>query len=59
MFVNDDGLQIVPEEERRARIDFYADHSIGWVARPKHGLNGFQRRGKFKKARKSSSLLND
>ncbi|KAI1500033.1 putative glycosyltransferase family 2 protein [Biscogniauxia marginata] len=50
MFVNDDGLQLLPEEERRARIDFYADHSIGWVARPKHGENGFLRRGKFKKA---------
>jgi len=49
MFVNDDGLQIIDEEERRARIEFYADHSIGWVARPKHGDN-FVRRGKFKKA---------
>ncbi|KAL8745961.1 MAG: hypothetical protein Q9190_001958 [Brigantiaea leucoxantha] len=50
MFINDDGLQIIDEEERRARIEFYADHSIGWTARPKHGLNGFQRKGKFKKA---------
>jgi len=48
MFVNDDGMQIIDEEERRARIEFYADHSIGWVARPKHGDN-FTRRGKFKK----------
>ncbi|MCJ1374096.1 hypothetical protein MMC20_005327 [Loxospora ochrophaea] len=50
MFINDDGLQLIDEEERQARIEFYADHSIGWVARPKHGLNGFQRKGKFKKA---------
>ncbi|KAJ9155187.1 Glycosyltransferase family 2 protein [Pleurostoma richardsiae] len=50
MFINDDGLQLISEEDRRARIEFYADHSIGWVARPKHGENGFQRRGKFKKA---------
>ncbi|RDL36555.1 Nucleotide-diphospho-sugar transferase [Venustampulla echinocandica] len=49
MFINDDGLQILDEEERRARIEFYADHSIGWVARPKHGDN-FIRKGKFKKA---------
>jgi len=49
MFINDDGLQIIDEEERRARIEFYADHSIGWTARPKHGDN-FNRRGKFKKA---------
>ena len=50
MFINDDGLQLISEEDRRARIEFYADHSIGWVARPKHGENGFLRRGKFKKA---------
>lgn len=50
MFVNDDGMQLISEEDRRARIEFYADHSIGWVARPKHGENGFLRRGKFKKA---------
>ncbi|KAK3950370.1 glycosyl transferase family group 2-domain-containing protein [Pseudoneurospora amorphoporcata] len=50
MFINDDGLQLISEEDRQARIEFYADHSIGWVARPRHGENGFQRRGKFKKA---------
>jgi hypothetical protein len=50
MFINDDGLQLISEEDRRARIEFYADHSIGWVARPRHGENGFRRRGKFKKA---------
>lgn len=50
MFVNDDGLQLISEEDRHARIEFYADNSIGWVARPKHGENGFQRKGKFKKA---------
>ena len=52
MFINDDGLQIIDEEERRARIEFYADHSIGWTARPKHGANGFVRKGKFKKVRR-------
>jgi hypothetical protein len=50
VFINDDGMQLIHEDERRARIEFYADHSIGWVARPKHGENGFLRRGKFKKA---------
>lgn len=50
MFINDDGLQIIGEEERQARIDFYQDHSIGWTARPKHGSEGFVRKGKFKKA---------
>lgn len=47
MFINDDGLQIIDAEERQARIDFYADHSIGWTARPKHGDN-FTRKGKCK-----------
>jgi membrane glycosyltransferase len=50
IFVNDDGLQIIDEEERQARIEFYQDHSIGWTARPKHGEDGFVRKGKFKKA---------
>ncbi|KAI5816579.1 glycosyl transferase family group 2-domain-containing protein [Pyronema omphalodes] len=50
IFINDDGLQLLSAEDRQARIDFYADHNIGWVARPKHGENGFLRRGKFKKA---------
>lgn len=49
MFVNDDGLQIIPEEEKKARIDFYSDNGIGWTARPKHNSEGFVRRGKFKK----------
>lgn len=50
IFINDDGMQIIDEEERQARIDFYQDHSIGWTARPKHGEDGFVRKGKFKKA---------
>lgn len=50
IFVNDDGLQLLGEEDRQARIDFYADNSIGWTARPKHNDDGFIRRGKFKKA---------
>lgn len=50
ILVNDDGLQIISEEERQARIDFYQDHCIGWTARPKHGSEGFVRKGKFKKA---------
>lgn len=49
MFVNDDGIQLLSEEERTERIEFYTDHSIGWVGRPKHNVDGFLRRGKFKK----------
>ncbi|KAG0651997.1 hypothetical protein D0Z07_1157 [Hyphodiscus hymeniophilus] len=56
IFVNDDGMQLIPEEEAQARRDFYEEHSIGWVARPKHNPRpnneekAFLRRGKFKKA---------
>ncbi|KAF9231887.1 glycosyl transferase family group 2-domain-containing protein [Melanogaster broomeanus] len=51
IFVHDDGLQIISEEEREARIAFYANHNIGWVARPKHdgAPGGFKRAGRFKK----------
>jgi len=55
VFINDDGMQLIPEEEARARQDFYEEHNIGWVARPGHDPEGkkgepFTRRGKFKKA---------
>lgn len=50
IFINDDGLQIIPEEDRQARIQFYEDYGIGWTARPGHGQDGFERKGKFKKA---------
>ncbi|OSD07696.1 hypothetical protein PYCCODRAFT_1357854 [Trametes coccinea BRFM310] len=52
IFVNDDGLRLLPVEERDARILFYANHGIGWVARPKHddSPGGFKRAGRFKKA---------
>lgn len=55
IFINDDGMQLISEEEARARQDFYDEHNIGWVARPRHDPKGehgeaFTRRGKFKKA---------
>ncbi|KAH7890394.1 glycosyl transferase family group 2-domain-containing protein [Phlebopus sp. FC_14] len=56
IFVNDDGLRLLPPEEAAARISFYAMHNIGWVARPGHKYNkrsnpsGFNRAGRFKKA---------
>ena len=52
IFIHDDGLQLLPEHERDARIAFYADHNIGWVARPAHSSapDGFKRAGRFKKA---------
>ncbi|KAG0701465.1 glycosyl transferase family group 2-domain-containing protein [Suillus ampliporus] len=52
IFVHDDGLQLLSEKERAERIAFYADHNIGWVARPPHesSPDGFKRAGRFKKA---------
>lgn len=56
IFVNDDGMQLIPPAEARERREFYEEHSIGWVARPAHNPNpadgekAFLRRGKFKKA---------
>ncbi|KAH8109962.1 hypothetical protein DFH11DRAFT_1547865 [Phellopilus nigrolimitatus] len=52
IFVNDDGLQLLPPGDRDARLAFYANHGIGWVARPKHEdtPGGFKRAGRFKKA---------
>ncbi|KNZ76240.1 hypothetical protein J132_11110 [Termitomyces sp. J132] len=52
IFICDDGLQLISEKDREERIAFYANHNIGWVARPGHSSapDGFKRAGKFKKA---------
>jgi cellulose synthase/poly-beta-1,6-N-acetylglucosamine synthase-like glycosyltransferase len=52
IFINDDGLRVLDDEARDERIAFYANHNIGWVARPKHddAPDGFKRAGRFKKA---------
>ncbi|KAL8918292.1 MAG: hypothetical protein Q9208_007460 [Pyrenodesmia sp. 3 TL-2023] len=56
IFVNDDGMQLLPEEEAQTRREYYEENRIGWVARPKHnpkpaeGETAFIRAGKFKKA---------
>jgi len=34
IFVNDDGLRLLPPDEAAARITYYATHNIAWVARP-------------------------
>ena len=60
----DDGLRVMGEAEREARMAFYANQRIGWVARPADGdpgetttpgetsavERGFVRAGRFKKA---------
>ncbi|KAK7469308.1 hypothetical protein VKT23_003792 [Stygiomarasmius scandens] len=52
IFINDDGLRLLPVADRNERITFYAEQNIGWVARPSHSdePDGFKRAGRFKKA---------
>ncbi|KIL67128.1 hypothetical protein M378DRAFT_329332 [Amanita muscaria Koide BX008] len=52
IFICDDGMQVLSEKDQQERRDFYANHNIGWVARPGHSSapEGFKRAGKFKKA---------
>lgn len=39
IFVNDDGLRLLPPTDAVARLSFYATHNIAWVARPAHTFN--------------------
>ncbi|WRT65029.1 uncharacterized protein IL334_001971 [Kwoniella shivajii] len=50
IFVFDDGMQLWDEEEQEIRKAYYDRNNIGWTARPKHGKDGFIRKGRFKKA---------
>jgi hypothetical protein len=52
IFIHDDGLQLISDADRLARLTFYSDHNIGFVARPAHDSSpdGFKRAGRFKKA---------
>jgi hypothetical protein len=56
IFINDDGMRLIPKQNAEERREFYDEHNIGWVARPEHnpnpncGTEAFFRRGKFKKA---------
>jgi hypothetical protein len=64
IFINDDGMQFVPAEEAQERREYYEEHNIGWVSRPKHnpkpkdGEPRFVRAGKFKKASNMNYALN-
>ncbi|KAL5374726.1 hypothetical protein DPSP01_011744 [Paraphaeosphaeria sporulosa] len=57
IFVNDDGMQMMSDEEAKERQTWFDENNIGWVARPPHNPDGriehkplHNRRGKFKKA---------
>jgi hypothetical protein len=49
IFLFDDGMQIWDEQEQEIRKAYYDRNNIGWTARPKHGADGFVRKGRFKK----------
>jgi hypothetical protein len=56
--VNDDGLALLSDEEKKERINFWRDNDVAWVARPKNNDNGYIRKGKFKKASNMNFALN-
>ena len=52
IMVCDDGMQLLDPALAAERRTYYADHGIGWIARPGHSTepDGFKRPGRFKKA---------
>lgn len=58
VIIGDDGLQLIDDEEKIARVKLYDNYGTSWVARPKHTLGGYQRRGKLKWASNVNNTLN-
>lgn len=56
VFVNDDGLQLISEEDCAERIAYYNEHGIAYVARPPPAV--LERRGLFKKASNMNFCIN-
>ncbi|CAM9329387.1 unnamed protein product [Chrysoparadoxa australica] len=56
IFINDDGLQLISEQDRQDRIDTYNKLNIAYVARPPNDIK--IRRGRFKKASNMNYSLN-
>ncbi|KAG8770838.1 hypothetical protein FRC15_003884, partial [Serendipita sp. 397] len=52
IMICDDGMQLIDKHLAEERKQYYADHGIGWIARPGHSSapDGFKRAGRFKKA---------
>jgi hypothetical protein len=48
IFVNDDGMQLVPPDQAEARKAFYELHHIGWCSRPAHNTHYKDEKGKQK-----------
>lgn len=56
IFINDDGLMLISEEQREHRIAYYKKHGIAYVARPPPSV--LERRGIFKKASNMNFCIN-
>lgn len=50
IIICDDGLQLLDKEEADKRRAFYYNNNIAYVARPGHNVDGYVRKGRFKKA---------
>jgi len=50
ILVCDDGLQILDKAEADRRRAYYYNNDIAYIARPGHNVDGFVRKGRFKKA---------
>lgn len=48
--ISEDGLRLLDQKQAEERIHFYNSLGCSWVARPANGVNGYERRGRFKKA---------
>ncbi|SPO34618.1 uncharacterized protein PSFLO_00089 [Pseudozyma flocculosa] len=48
--VSEDGMQLISKEDQEVRREYYERQNIGWVSRPGHGVDGYIRKGRFKKA---------
>ncbi|CBJ27221.1 conserved unknown protein [Ectocarpus siliculosus] len=56
LYINDDGLQVISEKERNARVFAYKRHGVSYVARPPASIR--PRKGLFKKASNLNYGLN-
>ncbi|KAG2158793.1 uncharacterized protein EDB93DRAFT_1245362 [Suillus bovinus] len=41
LFINDDGLRLLPPYQAKEHIEYYANHGIGWITRPQHRHQGY------------------
>ncbi|ODQ49725.1 hypothetical protein SAICODRAFT_62809 [Saitoella complicata NRRL Y-17804] len=57
LVVCDDRMQLVDERSQEFRKAYYRKNSIGWVARPGHGVDGYVRAGRFKKASNLNTMM--